>query len=130
MENLQKLYNVLTQQGLYTKSYEEFEQQYQDEAYRDKVYNVAVQEGLYTKSQDEFNQQYSLGDTVVSSEEIVEDVEVKDEKKNPDLPFTQQAPPEMGSQPPSGSPSGLTGAEPNPLSLTSSSKLRSELSVS
>ena len=109
MENLQKLYNVLTQQGLYTKSYEEFEQQYQDEAYRDKVYNVAVQEGLYTKSQDEFNQQYSLGDTVVSSEEIVEDVEVKDEKKNPDLPFTQQAPPEMGSQPPSGSPSGLTG---------------------
>ena len=108
MENLQKLYNVLTQQGLYTKSYEEFEQQYQDEAYRDKVYNVAVQQGLYTKSQDEFNQQYSLGDTVVSSEEIVEDVEVKDEKKNPDLPFTQQAPPEMGSQPPSGSPSGLT----------------------
>ena len=65
MENLQKLYNVLTQQGLYTKSYEEFEQQYQDEAYRDKVYNVAVQEGLYTKSQDEFNQQYSIGDTVV-----------------------------------------------------------------
>ena len=81
MENLQKLYNVLTQQGLYTKSYDEFEQQYQDEAYRDKVYNVAVQQGLYTKSQDEFNQQYSLGDTVVSSEEIVEDVEVKDGKK-------------------------------------------------
>ena len=81
MENLQKLYNVLTQQGLYTKSYDEFEQQYQDEDYRDKVYNVAVQQGLYTKSQDEFNQQYSLGDTVVSSEEIVEDVPVKDEKK-------------------------------------------------
>ena len=109
MENLQKLYNVLTQEGLYTKSYDEFEQQYQDENYRDKVFNVAVQEGLYTKSQDEFNQQYSLGDTVVSSEEIVEDVPVKNEKKNPDLPFTQEAPPEIGAQTPTDSPLGLTG---------------------
>ena len=108
MEKLQKLYNVLTSQGLYTKSYDEFEQQYQDESYRQKVFDVVSNQGLYTKSQEEFFNQYSPGDTVVSNDEIVEDV-ITDpmgsinfetgEKKNPDLP----------SQPSSESPSGLTG---------------------
>ena len=74
MEKLQKLYNVLTSQGLYTKSYDEFEQQYQDESYRQKVFDVVSNQGLYTKSQEEFFTQYGPGDTVVSNDEIVEDV--------------------------------------------------------
>jgi len=36
-DNLKKLYDSLSSKGYYTKSFEEFQQQYQDPTYQDKV---------------------------------------------------------------------------------------------
>ena len=59
MEELQKLYDALSREGYYTKSFEEFQQQYADPAYRDKVFGVVTRDGLYTKSREEFDAKYS-----------------------------------------------------------------------
>lgn len=55
---LEKLYKVVKQQGLYTKSFDEFKTKYSDRANRERLYNVIREQGLYTKSQEEFNRQY------------------------------------------------------------------------
>ena len=60
MEELQKLYNVLSRDGYYTKSFEEFQVQYDDPAYRDKVFELTIREGLYTNSREEFDIKYSV----------------------------------------------------------------------
>ena len=60
MEELQKLYNVLSRDGYYTKSFEEFQVQYDDPAYRDKVFELTTREGLYTNSREEFDIKYSV----------------------------------------------------------------------
>ncbi len=59
MDELQKLYDVLSRDGYYTKSFEEFQVQYEDPAYRDKVFGVVSRDGLYTKSREEFDLKYS-----------------------------------------------------------------------
>ena len=59
MEELQKLYDSLSREGYYTKSFEEFQEQYADPAYRDKVFGVVTRDGLYTKSREEFDAKYS-----------------------------------------------------------------------
>jgi len=60
MDELQKLYDVLVRDGKYTKSFEEFQGQWGDEAYRNKVYDVVSRDGLYTKDRDSFNQKYDI----------------------------------------------------------------------
>ena len=59
MNELQKLYDVLSRDRYYTKSFEEFQKQWQDQNYRKKVYGVVSRDGLYTKSEDEFYKKYS-----------------------------------------------------------------------
>ncbi len=59
MEELQKLYDALSREGYYTKSFEEFQEQYADPAYRDKVFGVVTRDGLYTKSREEFDAKYA-----------------------------------------------------------------------
>jgi hypothetical protein len=59
MDELQKLYDVLSRDGYYTKSFEEFQVQYEDPTYRDKVFGVVSRDGLYTKSREEFDVKYS-----------------------------------------------------------------------
>lgn len=59
MNELQNLYDVLSRDGYYTKSFEEFQSQYQDPAYRDKVFDVVTRDGLYTKSREEFDVKYA-----------------------------------------------------------------------
>lgn len=59
MNELQKLYDVLVREGKYTKSFEEFQNQWNDEAYKDKVYDVVSRDGLYTKDRNSFKQKYS-----------------------------------------------------------------------
>ena len=54
-EELKKLYDAIASRGFYTKSYDEFVNQYQDPAYRDKVFDVVTREGLYTKGRNEFD---------------------------------------------------------------------------
>ena len=54
MEELEKLYKVLSREGYYTKSFDDFKVQYEDSDYRDKVYAVVSRDGIYTKSRGEF----------------------------------------------------------------------------
>ena len=55
----QKLYNTLVNRGLYTKSFDAFKQQFNDQKYREKVYNTVTRDGLYTKDLNEFQTQYA-----------------------------------------------------------------------
>ena len=59
MEELEKLYTVISEKGLYTKSFEEFQEQYNDPAYRDKVFEAVTQRGLYTNTREDFDSKYS-----------------------------------------------------------------------
>jgi hypothetical protein len=58
MDEIEKLYKVAKEKGLYTKSFDEFITKYSDENNRQKLYDVVKEQGLYTKSQDEFNSKY------------------------------------------------------------------------
>jgi hypothetical protein len=86
MDELKKLYDVLISEGFFTKSFEVFQQEYQDESYRDKVFGVVTSEGLFTKSRDVFDSTYSFETTPepvdVSTSAINPDAGVP-EKKNP-----------------------------------------------
>ena len=82
MDELQKLYDVLISEGLYTKSFDAFKEQYQDQSYRDKVYNVVSDQGLYTKSKNEFDLKYKIDSTPSPDETEVVSSGVP-EKKNP-----------------------------------------------
>ena len=62
MEELKKLFDVLSEEGLYTKSFEEFTTQYQDEEYQDRVFDAVSTRGLYTKNIDSFKTKYSKQD--------------------------------------------------------------------
>ena len=60
MDELKKLYDVLVRDGYYTKSFDDFKVQFNDEDYQDKVFNVVSRDGLFSKSKDEFIKKYSL----------------------------------------------------------------------
>lgn len=49
-----RLYKRLADDGLYTKTFEEFEKQYSDPAKQQKLYEKLSGDGLYTKSKEEF----------------------------------------------------------------------------
>ena len=55
---IQKLYKVVKDKGLYTKSYDEFIKQYSTPESKDKLYKVVSDEGLYTKTRQDFDSQY------------------------------------------------------------------------
>ena len=46
----EKLYNFLSQQGDYTKSYEDFQTQFANEKSQENLYNFMKEKGDYTKS--------------------------------------------------------------------------------
>ena len=58
-EELQNLYKVLFDEGLYSKSYDEFLGQWQDDAYKTKVYGIVIEKGLYSKDEPSFYEKYS-----------------------------------------------------------------------
>jgi ribosomal protein S18 acetylase RimI-like enzyme len=74
MDELKKLYDGLVEDGSYTKTFEEFQKQFQDASYRDRLYNGLVTDGLYTKSKDEFLRKYAVG----PSKSIIEPVKKKE----------------------------------------------------
>ena len=59
MEELEKLYKVLSENKYYTKSYEEFLVQYEEPSYRKKVYDLVSSKKLYTKDFNSFETKYS-----------------------------------------------------------------------
>ena len=86
MNELEKLYNALVAGGYYTKSFGEFQTQYNDPSYREKVFNVVSREGLYTKSREEFDVKYSPDSFPAEQEVITEEGVVEtDQSMRPDL---------------------------------------------
>ena len=59
MDELRKLFDVLTRDGYYTKSFEDFQVQFSSPEYQNKVYNVVSRDGLFTNSQDDFINKYT-----------------------------------------------------------------------
>jgi hypothetical protein len=57
---MEKLYNKLHEQGLYTKSFEDFKVQFNNEESVGKLYSSLHSSGLYTKSQNEFVDQFGF----------------------------------------------------------------------
>ena len=60
MDEIKKLYDVLTRDGYYTKSFEDFQVQFASPEYVDKVFSVVSRDGLYTKDKDSFVEKYTL----------------------------------------------------------------------
>lgn len=58
MPEIEKLYSVVKDNGLYTKSYDEFVGKYSNEQNMSKLYQVVSDQGLYTKSFDDFKGKY------------------------------------------------------------------------
>jgi hypothetical protein len=82
MNELQKLYDVLSREGYYTKSFDEFKTKWNDGAYRKKVYDVVSRDGLYTKSEDDFYTKYS-GSTSTKTTKVQPEVEVAAVEEKP-----------------------------------------------
>jgi hypothetical protein len=61
MEELENLYNVISREGLYTKSFDEFKTQFSDATYQDKVFKAVSEKGFYTKDINSFKQKYVGG---------------------------------------------------------------------
>ena len=72
-DSLNKLYDTLTSKGLYTKSLNDFKNQYEDEEYRKKVFDVVSRDGLYTKDFNSFSNKYSVEEGKVEKEKEEED---------------------------------------------------------
>tara|TARA_R100000900_G_scaffold132509_2_gene108940 strand:+ start:11901 stop:17630 length:5730 start_codon:yes stop_codon:yes gene_type:complete len=60
MEELQKLFDVLTRDGYYTKSFEEFKTQFGTTEYQDKVFDVVTRDGLFTQDKATFLNKYTV----------------------------------------------------------------------
>tara|TARA_R110001592_G_scaffold68361_1_gene209544 strand:- start:2964 stop:11540 length:8577 start_codon:yes stop_codon:yes gene_type:complete len=60
MGDLQQLFDVLTRDGYYTKSFEDFKVQFQDVEYQDKVFEVVSRDGLYTNDKPSFLKKYGV----------------------------------------------------------------------
>ncbi len=81
MEELQKLFDVLTRDGYYTKSFEEFQDQFGTTEYQDKVFDVVSRDGLFTQDKTAFLNKYSVkkkdsSEPIVPEEELVSDTEM------------------------------------------------------
>jgi len=75
MDKLKTLFDVLTRDGYYTKSFEEFQTQFQDSSYKDKVFNVVSRDGLFTKSKDDFLNMYQVTEVEpVKKKEVTESI--------------------------------------------------------
>jgi len=53
MEEIEKLYSVLTEGGYYTKSFEEFQEQFKDPNYQEKVYGVVERDNLFGEKKND-----------------------------------------------------------------------------
>ena len=93
---MERLYKLLFEAGDYTKTYEEFVEQYGDNKKSERLYKGLNESGDYTKSFEEFNEQYGFNDSVKKKDssqlpgtvqgedmesttgEVVEEVQVQD----------------------------------------------------
>ncbi len=60
MSEIKKLYELLSREGYYSKSEDEFYQRYNNDSdYREKVFNVVSRDGFYTKRKEDFFAKYN-----------------------------------------------------------------------
>ena len=86
--SLEKLYGVLFEKELVTKSFDEFKQKYSDPAYQQRVYEVATDRDLYTKSFEEFQSQYTVDEQPLPENITIPDVTTdRIEILQPDAPI-------------------------------------------
>lgn len=98
MDELQKLYDVLSREGKYTKSFQEFKAQWNDDAYKSKVFDVVSRDGLYTKDKNSFLQKYSgaTAPTAPSVEKKSQSVTTASPSEDTSLGSQSQKPEEDG----------------------------------
>ena len=58
---MKKLYNALSEQGKYTKSFEDFQTQFGSKEGQEKLYGALERSGDYTKSFEDFSGQFFSG---------------------------------------------------------------------
>jgi len=76
MDELKKLYDVLIRDGYYTKSFDDFQVQFNDPVYVQKVYDVVNRDGLFTQDIEVFQEKYSVKKKDDSQPELVSESEV------------------------------------------------------
>jgi hypothetical protein len=81
-EEIEKLYGVLTRDGYYSKSIEEFKVKWQDESYKKKVYDVVKRDNLYTKDYNSFVSKYSPSEEIVKKKDLTELPSSVDQKRS------------------------------------------------
>jgi len=59
MDEIEKLYNKLYSEGLFSKSFDEFKEKYKDPAYQKRVYDAVSNEGFYSGDYSSFNTKFS-----------------------------------------------------------------------
>ena len=64
MSSQANLYNLLSQRGDYTRSYDDFQTQFADQNSVRNLYSFMAEKGDYTKSFDEFNEQFFSGEKI------------------------------------------------------------------
>lgn len=74
MEELQKLYNVLVEQDLISKPFEEFEVEFSNPEYVDRVFNAVKEKDLYSFDKESFTEKYS-SKKKIQDEDTVSDSE-------------------------------------------------------
>ena len=74
MEELQKLYNVLVQEDLISKPFEEFEVEFSNPEYVDRVFNAVKEKDLYSFDKESFTEKYS-SKKKIQDEDTVSDSE-------------------------------------------------------
>ena len=70
MPRIDELYSALNQQGLYTKSLDDFKNQFSTPEAINQLHFALKQEGLYTKSLSDFNNQF-FSDQLKKKEEAL-----------------------------------------------------------
>jgi len=75
MNELKKLYDVLIRDGYYTKSFEDFQVQFNDPVYVEKVYDVVNRDGLFTQDIEVFQEKFSVKKKGDSQPELVSESE-------------------------------------------------------
>ena len=91
----QPLHNFLTEQGDYTKSYEDFQAQFASEDSQKKLYDFMAEKGDYTKSSDEF---YSQFFPQVVQEDLSTDDEKEEEETTKEIPTEAQVEQEQAEE--------------------------------
>ena len=70
----QPLYNYLSEQGHYTKSYEDFQKQFANESSQKSLYDFMFKSGDYTKSIGDFYNQFFAKKVKVEKEKVEKQV--------------------------------------------------------